>query len=329
MAVLITGGAGYIGSHVAAALLEAGEEVVVLDNLSTGHQQALSKEVKFYEGDVRTLETLERIFDENEIDAVIHLAGASFIGESFVKPIKFFENNVGGLLTLTKAMSLHGVKRLLFASSASIYEKSEIIPVDENAPKKPASPYAESKRITEQMMRHIGRAHGIKYVSFRFFNVAGASPSGRIGEDRRCEMPLITFVLKTVLGKHDAVKIFGDDYPTVDGTCVRDYVHVVDIANAHVKALEYLRKGGKSITINLGSGKGTSIKEIVTLAEKIKGSPIKTVVKERRKGDIPIRIASIERARKVLGWSPQNSDINRIMSDAWRWHKNNPKGYVE
>ena len=323
MAVLVTGGAGYIGSHVVQALLEAGEEVVVLDNLSSlgRSRNPRRDDIAFYCGSVQYYQHVKNVFEQHDIDDIIHLAAMSHISYSFLEPSICYENNVGGLLGLTRAMAMQNKPRLIFASSSSVYGKNDLDTVDEDAPLNPASPYAHSKLITEQMMKYIAPAYNIEYVAFRFFNVAGTAHNAEVSADRLSEPPLIPTVLRTARGQNDAVKIFGNDYPTVDGTCVRDYVHVVDIVDAILKALEYLRNGGKSTTLNLGSGKGTSIKQIIKIAENVSGRHIKTPVEGRREGDIPMQIASIQRAHDLLGWSPVNSSPEQIISDAWNWKR--------
>ena len=327
MAILICGGAGYIGSHTVRLLLDAGENVIVADNLSTGHRSAINPAVKFYDCDIRDKIALQKIFAENKIEAVFHFAAFIEAGESVINPLKYFSNNVVGMEILLEAMTEAGVDKIIFSSSAAVYGEPEKIPVDELAAKNPVNPYGDSKFIMEIMMRRVSAAHGVRFVSLRYFNACGAIEDASIGEDHHPESHLIPLILQVPLGKRDAITIFGDDYPTPDGTCIRDYIHVVDLAAAHQNALNYLRNGGESDFFNLGSGQGFSVKEIISTAEKVTAQKIKTVLGARRAGDPARLIASSDKARKILGWQPRFDDIEKIISTAWKWHSTHPNGF--
>ncbi|MBR4384404.1 MAG: UDP-glucose 4-epimerase GalE [Selenomonadaceae bacterium] len=327
MAILICGGAGYIGSHTVRLLVESGENVIVADNLSTGHRSAINSAVKFYDCDIRDKIALQKIFAENKIEAVFHFAAFIEAGESVVNPLKYFSNNVIGMEILLEAMTEAGVDKIIFSSSAAVYGEPEKIPVDELAAKNPVNPYGDSKFIMEIMMRRVGAAHGVKFVSLRYFNACGAIEDASIGEDHHPESHLIPLILQVPLGKRENITIFGDDYPTNDGTCIRDYIHVLDLAAAHQNALNYLRNGGESDFFNLGSGKGFSVKEIISTAEKVTAQKIKTVIGARRAGDPARLIASSDKARKILHWQPRFDDIEKIISTAWNWHSTHPNGF--
>ncbi len=327
MAILVCGGAGYIGSHTVHVLIERGEKVVIVDNLQTGHVEAVNPAAIFYRGDIRNAAALEKIFTENQIEAVIHFAANSLVGESVTNPLKYFNNNVGGMQTLLEAMVKFGVDKIIFSSTAAVYGEPEKIPVTETAATNPTNPYGESKLIMEKIMRWVSRANGLKFVSLRYFNAAGALETGTLGEDHATETHLIPLILQVPLGRRDHITIFGDDYPTPDGTCLRDYVHVMDLASAHILALDYLRNGGSSEIFNLGNGRGFSVKEIIAAAEKVTGKKIKTEIGARRAGDPAQLIASSDKAKKILHWAPKFSSVEKIIEDAWNWHKNNPDGY--
>ena len=317
MSILVCGGAGYIGSHAVHQLVKKGEEVVIVDNLQTGHRSALNPAAKFYEGDIRDAAVLDRIFTENEIEAVIHFAANSLVGESMEKPLKYFNNNVYGMQVLLEGMVKHGV------------DKIERVPIEEDDPTEPTNTYGETKRTMEKMMKWVSRADGVRYVSLRYFNAAGALPDGSIGEDHHPETHLIPLILQVPLGKRDHITVFGDDYATPDGTCLRDYIHVVDLADAHVLALEYLRKGGESNIFNLGNGQGFSVKEMIEAAKKATGRDIKVEMGERRAGDPAQLIASSAKARKILGWQPKFTDVEQVIGTAWNWHQQHPEGYQD
>ncbi len=327
MAILVCGGAGYIGSHAVYQLVKAGEDVVIVDNLQNGHRGAINPAAKFYQGDIRDANILDKIFTENKIEAVIHFAAYIEAGESVEKPLKYFNNNVYGMQILLESMVRNGVDKIVFSSTAATYGEPEKFPIEENDRKQPINPYGESKLIMEKMMKWVSRANGIRFVSLRYFNAAGAVEDGSIGEDHHPETHLIPLILQVPLGKRDHITIFGDDYPTPDGTCLRDYIHVIDLADAHILALNYLRKGGASNVFNLGNGQGFSVKEMIIAAEKVTGQKIKTEMGTRRAGDPAQLIASSDKARKILGWTPQFTDVEKIIETAWTWHKNHPNGY--
>lgn len=327
MAILVCGGAGYIGSHTVRQLLAAGEEVIIVDNLSTGHRAAINPAVKFYECDIRDKAALKKIFVENKIEAVFHFAAYIEAGESVKFPLKFFNNNVYGMQILLEVMTECGVDKIIFSSSAAVYGEPERVPIDELDKTEPTNPYGESKLIMEKMIRWVSAAQGIRYVSLRYFNASGASEDGSIGEDHHPETHLIPLILQVPLGKRDHITIYGTDYPTPDGTCIRDYIHVVDLADAHICALNYLRGGGKSDAFNLGTGHGFSVKEIIDAAEKVVGHEIKKEFGTRRAGDPARLIASGDKARKILVWTPQFDDVEKIIATAWKWHSLHPEGY--
>ena len=329
MAILVCGGAGYIGSHAVHALIEKGEQVVIVDNLQTGHRGALNPKAKFYEGDIRDASVLDKIFTENKVEAVIHFAANSLVGESMEKPLLYFNNNVYGMQVLLEAMVRHGVDKIVFSSTAAVYGEPKRVPIHEDDETCPTNTYGETKLTMEKMMKWVSRANGVRYVSLRYFNAAGALPDGSIGEDHATETHLIPLILQVPTGRRDHITVFGDDYPTPDGTCLRDYIHVVDLADAHVLALEYLRKGGASDIFNLGNGQGFSDKEMIAAAEKATGRSIKVEIGARRAGDPAQLIASSEKASSVLGWKPQFTDVEQVIGTAWRWHEHHPHGYED
>ncbi|PAE17946.1 UDP-glucose 4-epimerase GalE [Virgibacillus sp. 7505] len=327
MKVLVTGGAGYIGSHAVAMLLEKGHEAVIIDNIITGHAAAADKNAIFYEGDLRDAAFLDDVFTKEKVDAVVHFAASSLVAESVEDPLKYFGNNVYGMQVLLETMRKHEVKKIVFSSTAATYGDTNVVPLTEDLDTNPESPYGESKLMMEKMMKWCDQAYGIKYVSLRYFNVAGAHPSGQIGEDHDPESHLIPIILQTALGQREHISIFGDDYPTEDGTCIRDYIHVVDLIDAHLLALDYLDKGGKSDIFNLGSSQGFSVKELIDVAREVTGKEIPAKVGPRRAGDPAVLIASSAKAKEVLGWNPSRTDMKDIIGDAWRWHQNRPNGY--
>lgn len=326
MKILVTGGAGYIGSHTVVELVERGNEVIVLDNLVKGHRQAVIKG-KLIEGDILDFVKLDEVFSNNKIDAVMHFAADSLVGESVVNPKKYFNSNIIGSLNLLNIMLKYNIKYFIFSSTAAVYGEPISVPIEEEHPTQPTNPYGESKLALEKILRWYDQAYGLKYVSLRYFNAAGAHYSGEIGEDHRPETHLIPIVLQTALKQREYVEIFGDDYDTPDGTCIRDYIHVTDLAIAHILALEHLVKGGESKIYNLGHGKGLSVKEIIKVAEKVTGIKIPTKIGKRRPGDPAKLIASSKKIKKELNWVPQNEDINIIIESAWKWHKNHPAGF--
>ncbi|QHT59947.1 UDP-glucose 4-epimerase GalE [Paenibacillus lycopersici] len=326
MAVLVTGGAGYIGSHAVAALLERGEDIVVVDNLQQGHREAVLGG-KLYVGDLRDGDFLDQVFGENEIDAVIHFAANSLVGESMKDPGKYYHNNVYGTLCLLERMNAHGVKRIVFSSTAATYGEPESVPIHEADRTLPTNTYGETKLAMEKMMKWYDVAFGVKYIALRYFNAAGAHASGKIGEDHNPETHLVPLVLQTALGQRRHISVFGDDYPTEDGTCVRDYIHVSDLADAHVLAVERLRKGGDSAVYNLGNGTGFSVKQVIDIARQVTGRDIPAVIEARRAGDPAVLVASSARAREELGWKPSRHKLEDIIGSAWAWHQANPQGY--
>jgi UDP-glucose 4-epimerase len=326
MAILVTGGAGYIGSHTVAELLDKGEEVVIADNLYQGHRDAVLGG-KLYIGDLRDSAFMDSVFGENGIEAVIHFAANSLVGESMKDPAKYYHNNVYGTLCLLEKMKQYGVSRIVFSSTAATYGEPENVPILESDRTVPTNTYGETKLAMEKMMRWFDEAHGIKYVSLRYFNAAGAHESGRIGEDHNPETHLVPLILQAALGKRPHISVFGDDYPTEDGTCIRDYIHVSDLADAHVLALEKLRRGGASDIYNLGNGKGYSVRQVIEVARKVTGHPIPAVVEPRRAGDPAVLVASSEKARSELGWKPSRDSLEDIVASAWAWHRSRPDGY--
>lgn len=326
--ILVCGGAGYIGSHMVAELLENNNEVVVLDSLVKGHKEALLGG-KLYVGDLRDRKILDKVFTENKIDAVIDFAAFSLVGESMTEPLKYFNNNVYGTISLLEAMRDYNVKYIVFSSTAATYGEPEVVPIAENSKTVPTNAYGESKLLVEKILRWCDHAYGIKYTTLRYFNAAGAHISGKIGEDHSPETHLIPIILDVALGNREKIMMFGDDYDTKDGTCVRDYIHVSDLASAHSLALKRLMNGGDSAIYNLGNGTGFTVKEMVEIARKVTGHPIPAEVAERRAGDPAVLIASSEKAMKELGWKPKYADVETIISTAWNWHKNHPNGYAE
>ncbi|SDQ18982.1 UDP-glucose 4-epimerase GalE [Virgibacillus salinus] len=327
MSVLVLGGAGYIGSHAVYQLMEEGQDVVVVDNLETGHQDAIHPEATFYQGDIREITFLREVFKKESIDAVIHFAANSLVGESMDKPLKYFDNNVHGTQVLLKVMVEHDVKYIVFSSTAAIYGEPETVPITELMPTIPTNAYGETKLTMEKLIKWTSQAHGISYTSLRYFNVAGAKQSAVIGEDHRPETHLVPIILQAALEKRESITIFGEDYDTPDGTCIRDYVHVDDLISAHLLALDYLKNGGKSDIFNLGSSQGFSVKEMIDVARKVTGKKIPAVIGPRRTGDPSTLIASSGKARQILGWRPKRTFIQQIMEDAWRWHSTHSDGY--
>lgn len=328
MSILVLGGAGYIGSHTAYEIIENGGDVVVVDNLQTGHQQALHSKAKFYKGDIRDKEFLDNLFEREKIDYVIHFAADALVGESMENPLKYYDNNLCGTMVLLKSMIEHDVKKIVFSSTCATYGQPEIVPITENEKQSPTNAYGETKLAMEKMMKWTDYAHGLKYVALRYFNAAGAHKSGKIGEDHAIETHLIPLIMQVPNGQRKEIKIFGDDYPTKDGTCIRDYIHVTDLAKAHILAMEYLSKGGRSEAFNLGTEKGYSVKEVIEMSRKVTKHPIPSVIAQRREGDPAELVSASEKAMKILGWKPENSDLEEIITTAWNWHKNHPNGFA-
>jgi UDP-glucose 4-epimerase len=329
MAVLVCGGAGYIGSHCVAALLDKNEEVVVVDNLQTGYKSAVHSKAKLYQGDIKDRVFLDKVFIENNIDAVIHFAADSLVGVSMADPLTYYDNNVHGSLVLLQTMEKHKVKKIVFSSTAAVYGEPENIPVLETDRTIPTSPYGETKLAVEKMMKWADIAHGIKHIALRYFNVAGAHQSGTIGEAHNPETHLIPLILQVPLNKRQSINVFGTDYDTPDGTCIRDYIHVVDLVDAHLLALQKLREGADSNAYNLGNGEGFSVMEMIEAARRVTNHPIPIVYSERRAGDPSRLIASSKKAQQELGWKPKFTKVEDIIESAWKWHKNNPEGFAK
>ncbi|AUJ23401.1 MULTISPECIES: UDP-glucose 4-epimerase GalE [Virgibacillus] len=327
MSILVLGGAGYIGSHAVYQLMDQGKEVIVVDNLETGHQEAIHPKAVFYNGDIRDIHFLRTVFAKESIEAVIHFSANSLVGESMENPLKYFDNNVYGTQVLLQVMTEYNVKHIVFSSTAATYGEPEAVPITETMATHPTNTYGETKLTMEKMMKWTEQAHGITYVSLRYFNVAGARETGEIGEDHHPETHLIPIVLQTALGQRDHITIFGDDYATEDGTCIRDYIHVQDLIDAHLLALDYLQRGGKSDIFNLGSSQGFSVKEIIDTARQVTGKKIPAKIGKRRAGDPSTLIASSHKAKEILGWNPKRTLITKIIEDAWNWHVGNPDGY--
>ena len=330
MTTLVLGGAGYIGSHMVKRLLEKGETPVVVDNLVTGHRAAVDPQAKFYEGDLADQDFMRNVFKENpDIDVVIHFGAYSLVPESMKKPLKYFDNNVAGLIKLLEVMKEVGVNKLVFSSSAATYGIPDKMPIKETDPQNPINPYGESKLMMEKIMRWADEAYGMKFVALRYFNVAGAWPDGSIGEDHNPETHLMPIILQVAQGKRDKLQIYGDDYNTPDGTNIRDYVHPIDLADAHSLAADYLRNGNPSDEFNLGSSTGFSNLEMLKAAREVTGKEIPAEIAGRRGGDPDTLIAASDKARRVLGWNPQYDDVHKLIETAWKWHSSHPEGYED
>ncbi|CAG8471043.1 11742_t:CDS:1 [Paraglomus brasilianum] len=328
MKVLVCGGAGYIGSHLVWELAAIpGYEVVILDNLSMGHIECVPEGIAFEQADIRDKEALDQVFSKHTPEAVMHFCASASVGESMIDPLLYYENNVVGTVFLLQAMNKYNVKYFIFSSTAALFGTPEVIPIADDAPTKPINPYGDTKLAVEGILKWCEKAYGTKYVCLRYFNACGAHKSGDIGEDHDPETHLIPLVLQVALGRRPAIKIFGDDYKTKDGTCVRDYVHVTDLATAHIKALEYLVRENKSNQFNLGSGEGYSVKEVIEAAREVTGHPIPAVIESRRPGDPDVLIASSERAEKILGWEKKYNTVKEIVATAWKYHQKHPSGF--
>ena len=329
MAILVLGGAGYIGSHTVYELIDAGRDVVVADNLLTGFRAAVHPKARFYQLDIRDRSALDELFTKEKIEGVIHFAASSQVGESMSDPLKYYDNNLHGTMVLLQAMVAHGVDKIVFSSTAAIYGEPERVPILETDRTDPTNCYGETKLAMEHMMRWVSRAHGLKYVALRYFNACGAHPSGAIGEAHNPETHLIPLILQVPNGQREKISIFGDDYPTKDGTCIRDYIHVSDLAQAHILALDHLLQGGESDVFNLGNGVGFTVKEVIDVARAVTGHPIPAETCPRRAGDPAQLIASSKKAVEQLGWKPKYNDLNTIIASAWKWHSAHPRGYEE
>ena len=329
MRILVLGGAGYIGSHTALELVKAGNEVVIADNLVTGYRKAIPEGAKFYEGDLRDSDFLDNLFHQENIDAVIHFAAYSLVGESVTNPLKYYDNNLYGTKVLLEAMVKNNVGKIVFSSTAATYGEPENIPILESDRTCPTNPYGETKLAMEKMFKWTAEAHGLRYVSLRYFNACGADESGTIGEAHNPESHLIPLILQVPNGKRETISIYGTDYDTPDGTCIRDYIHVTDLAQAHILAVQYLNNGGESDIFNLGNGVGYSVREVIETARKVTGHPIPATETSRRAGDPARLVASSEKAKSVLGWKPVHDSLEEIIASAWNWHKNHPNGYDE
>ena len=324
--ILVTGGAGYIGSHTVRELRSRGYDVVVYDNLTTGHIEAVGDAI-FVKGDLFDVELLKDTFKKYGVDSVIHFAAYSLVGESMTNPLKYYHNNVAGTLALLEAMVACDVKYLVFSSSAATYGDTGEDIISETSPQKPTSVYGMTKLMMEQLMADFDKAYGLKYVALRYFNAAGAHDSGEIGEDHNPESHLIPIIMQVLNGKREKLGIFGDDYPTPDGTCIRDYIHITDLADAHIKALESLKSGASSNAYNLGNGNGFSVKEVVETVEKVVGKPVKREIVPRRAGDPAVLVASSDKIKKELGWKPEYDSLEKIVASAWKWHSTHPDGF--
>lgn len=328
MTVLVLGGAGYIGSHAVDQLITKGYDVAVVDNLKTGHKESLPDKARFYQGDIRDKAFMEDVFTKENIEGVIHFAASSLVGESMEIPLDYFNNNVYGTQVVLEVMEKYNVKSIIFSSSAATYGEPKVIPIEETAATNPESTYGETKLMMEKMLKWCDKAYGMRFVALRYFNVAGAKLDGTIGEDHNPESHLLPIILQTALGQREKFTIYGEDYETPDGTCIRDYVHVVDLIDAHILALEYLQAGNSSNTFNLGSSTGFSVKQMLEAAREVTGKEIPATVVSRRAGDPSTLIAASDKAREVLGWKPQYTDVNKIIESAWNWHVKHPNGYV-
>jgi UDP-glucose 4-epimerase len=324
MEILVVGGAGYIGSIVTSELLKAGHQAIVFDNLSRGHRSAIPAGAELVVGELSDRQALDRVFGSRKIDAVMHFAAMIEAGESMRIPEAYFRNNTANTLTLLETMLANRVDRLVFSSTAALYGNPTRVPIEENDPLIPTNPYGESKLLVERMLEWFNRAHGVRYASLRYFNAAGASHD--LGEDHEPESHLITLILKVALGKRDQAAIFGTDYPTPDGTCVRDYIHVLDLASAHLLALDALGRRDRLI-YNLGNGKGFSVREVIEVARSVTGHPIPVSEAPRRTGDPAVLVASSARIERELDWRPEYATLESIIRSAWEWHKRFPEGY--
>lgn len=318
MSILICGGAGYIGSHINKLLSQKGYDTIVYDNLIYGHKAAV-KWGKFVEADLADKQSLDKVFSENKIDAVFHFAAFAYVGESVDDPAKYYTNNVCNTVNLLEAMRSHGCDKIIFSSTCATYGVPEKLPITEDMPQNPINPYGATKLMVERILRDYSKAYGLKFAALRYFNAAGADPDCEIGENHDPETHIIPLVIDAAYGRRPDIKVFGSDYPTRDGTCIRDYIHVTDLAQAHLLALEYLDKSGKSGFFNLGNENGTSVLEVIESVKRITGKNFKVTISDRRPGDPPVLVGSSKRAQEVLGWKPQYADIDVITEHAVKW----------
>lgn len=325
MAILVTGGAGYIGSAAVEFLLAKNEKVVVLDDLFRGHKESLSASASFYQGSVGDRALVTKIVQQHGVDSCIHFAAMAYVGESVEKPAVYYENNVGQGIDFLAALLESGVRQIVLSSSCATYGDPPTVPIPENTPQWPTNPYGWTKMILERVLEAYDHAYGLKFVGLRYFNAAGATEN--CGEQHEPESHLIPNILAAAAGQRPQVSVFGNTYPTPDGTAIRDYIHITDLADAHYRALQHLRKGGPSDFLNLGTGRGYSILEVIQAAREVTGKEIKTVMQDRRPGDPPRLVADNKKAKAVLGWEPQQSDLRSIIESVWRWHQRNPAGY--
>ncbi len=325
MTILVTGGAGYIGSAAVEDLRKKGESVVVLDNLIYGHKQSVNENVPFYEGNIGDKSLVEKIVREHNVSACMHFSAFAYVGESVEKPQIYYENNFVQTLKLLEVLIENNVKKFIFSSTCATFGEPQYVPIDEKHPQNPVNPYGWTKFMIERVLSDYDKAYDLKFVALRYFNACGATEN--CGEHHDPETHLIPLILFAAQGKRDAISIFGDDYPTPDGTAVRDYIHISDLSQAHLLALDYLRGGGESEFINLGNGNGYSVKEVVEAARKVTGKNIEAKISPRRAGDPSKLIADAAKAREVLGWNPQFPEIEKIIESAWKWHEANPNGY--
>jgi UDP-arabinose 4-epimerase len=319
MNVLVTGGAGYIGSHTAKALARNHDKPIVIDDLSTGHARNV-KWGPFVRASISDTAIVRGVLKEYQIESVVHFAGSALVGESTDRPLAYFQNNLGGTLSLLQAMLEAGVKDIVFSSTCATYGMPLHVPIAEDQPQRPINPYGESKLAVERVLQWMGAAGQIRWVALRYFNAAGADPEGELGEEHEQETHLIPLAIGAALGKRERLQIFGTDYPTADGTAIRDYIHVTDLASAHIAALQYLKRANESKAINLGTGSGASVREVIAKVQLIGGQTVPTVAAPRRAGDPPILVASSELARKVLQWEPSHSSLETVIETAWNWH---------
>ncbi|MEL6408710.1 MAG: UDP-glucose 4-epimerase GalE [Chloroflexota bacterium] len=328
MAILVSGGAGYIGSHVVEQMIEQGYEVIVFDNLSAGHRQAVHEDATLIVGDLLDSDAIHDLFANYDIDGILHFASHILVGESMQKPFKYLRENVLAMMNLLEVAAENDVKRFILSSTANLFDEPETVPINESEPLIPGSVYGETKFWGERMLHWMDKIYGMKYCALRYFNACGAHPNAHIGEAHDPESHLIPLVLQVALGQRDEITIFGTDYDTADGTCIRDYVHVLDLAEAHILALEAL-KDGDSRVYNLGSGTGYSVREVIETVRKVTGHTIPAVEGERRAGDLPVLVADSSKIREELGWSPEFDNLHTIIETAWHWHQTHPNGFED